>query len=397
MPGVGRRHTLTTISGRLLPRYLHATDGPWVEEAIDRVTAAAGKKREEVDQRLALPPRHLESRLAWRALARLLLQIHGFTLEACAPPARLRAALFVAASKAYETDPSAAPQPIVACVAAELGVTAAALEADLYADRAAERRLKQLEKPLSVEAVIYRYNLALAQGLLLRSELIRLRLAGNVKAVLREARLRGLLALAEAPPKGEGALLWISGPLSLFAHTTRYGRAMALWYPLLMHVPEWSLRARCQLNRKLYSWRPDFRDPLRSEHAPPRRFDSKVEERLFRDLRRIAPEWEVLREGDAQQIGRRIISPDFTLVHAERGLRVPVEVIGFWTPDYLRDKLQLLRQLPPGVRWLLCVDSSLTIEGEDEVLKRCDVLWYKRHVDAEALLGLAKSGAAERA
>lgn len=386
MPGVGGRYDVPPISGRLLPRYLHASDGPWVEEAMDRLEAAVGLPRQEVERRLLTSPPRLARRRAWRALTRLLLRLHGFSLEACAPPPRLRAALFSAAAESYRRAPGAPRGPILARVAAKLEISPQALEDGLYADRPAERRLRPLEPEPSVSTIIDRYNLTLAQSLLLRSELLRLRIGGHVKAVLREARLRGLLALAETPPHGEGALLWFSGPLSLFAHTNRYGRAMAQFFPLLMHVPGWSLHARCQLHGRIYSWRPDCRDPLRSAHAPPRRFDSKVEAHLFSDLRRVAPEWEVLRESDALQIGRRIISPDFTLVHRARGLRVPVEVMGFWTPDYLRDKLQLLRQLPRAERWLLCVDRSLEIDEQDAVRRRCDLLFYERRVDAEALL-----------
>ncbi len=58
-------------------------------------------------------------------------------------------------------------------------------------------------------------------------------------------------------------------------------------------------------------------------------FDSKLEQRFFRDLRRAAPEWEVLREADPVQVGRQILCPDFTLVHPARRLRIPVEIVGY--------------------------------------------------------------------
>jgi predicted nuclease of restriction endonuclease-like RecB superfamily len=116
-----------------------------------------------------------------------------------------------------------------------------------------------------------------------------------------------------------------------------------------------------------------------------------VEERLFRDLRRLAPAWQVLREADPVRVGTRILCPDFTLLDPTRGLRVPVEVVGFWTPDYLADKLATLRALPPDRPWIVAIDESLADRAG--VLPPGPCLRYRRRVDAAALLALARDRA----
>ena len=212
----------------------------------------------------------------------------------------------------------------------------------------------------------------------MRAETLRVCVEQSVRAVLRHARLQRLLCSVEAAP--EGAVLHLSGPLSLFRFTTKYGRAMAAWLPVLTRTPGWALRAECVLNDRRVRWRADWRDPIGTHHVPLRRFDSGVEERLFRDLGRIAPEWEILREADPVQVGASIVCPDFTL---RRGaVRVPVEVVGYWTPEYLRRKLATLRALPTP--WVVCVDAGLGVSAEQ--LPPGDILVFRRRVDAAELM-----------
>jgi uncharacterized protein len=100
----------------------------------------------------------------------------------------------------------------------------------------------------------------------------------------------------------------------------------------------------------------------------------------------------VLREIDPVQIGRRIVCPDFTLVDPAHGLRAQVEIVGFWTPAYLEDKLKTLRELPSGTSWILCVDEQHA--GSFAAQRRHPVLLYRRRVDAAALVDLVEAAVA---
>lgn len=375
---------------QIQPRYLTSRDHGWVEHALDTVTACVGRPRGEVQDRLRDAPGRGERWRAWHSLGLLLLRLHGFDIQSRVNPTLLRTALFDAAAAATATKGGVDRDTIVAQVARQLQIDAADVDQGLYADLPDARVLKPPSEPLGTLALIERYNLALAQSLLWRSETLEVRLQGYLKAVLRMARLRGLLCLAHCDPASKDAVLQLSGPLSLFHHTVKYGRAMAAWLPVLVRAPRWSLRASCVVGGTRLSWSASYRDPLGTTHVPPRRFDSKLEARLFRDLKRLAPRWEVRREADAIQIGSRIVSPDFTLVDSTRRLRVPIEIVGFWTPEYLRDKLSTLRQLPTGARWVVCVDSSLCADADTWTFPGADVLRFSRRIDATSLLALVE-------
>ncbi len=379
-------------AGWVVPRYLTTRDHLWVEHALDEVRASVGAPADEVRGRLARPP-HLGERLvAWRALGRLLLGLHGFEVHACRDPRELRRALFLRAAEP-------APRPreeLIVEVARELGVEAGALVRDLYADLPEERRLREASERLSAPALIERYNLCLAQGLLRRSEVVRVRVQGSARAVVRYARLHGLLCLVTRDPLGAGVVLHLSGPLSLFHHTTKYGQAMATWLPALVRAPGWELEASCRLRGERRQWRASCRDPIGTTHLPVRRFDSALEERFCRDLRRAAPRWQVLREADPVQVGAQILCPDFTLVDEERGLRVPVELVGFWTPAYLAAKLALLRR-PEARGWLICLDEERAVgEQGSELPGDAPVFRFRRRVEITSFLSFLEAHLARR-
>ena len=370
--------------GVVVPRWLTTRDHGWVTSLQDDVTACEGLSRSEVRDRLAIRPPGDASWRARQAMTDVLLDLHGFEVVSAANPDVLRAAAF---REAARCGPGVPRGEILARVAADLGLRPDEVEAGLYADVPDARRLKPLAKPLSTSDLIERYNLGLAQGLLMRAERLRLRADGQFKAVLRFARLMRLICEIETPAHGtEAAVVRVSGPLSLFRFTTKYGRAMAAWLPALARAPGWSLEAVCVLAGERRCWVASHRDPIGTTHAPTRRFDSRVEERLFRDLRKVAPSWEVEREADPVHVGDRIVCPDFTLVDAARGLRIPVEIVGFWTPQYLRDKLAVLRGLPADRRWVVCIDESLCDRVPE--LPPGPLLSYRGHVDAGRLLAM---------
>ena len=374
--------------GDLRPRYLHACSRPWVQALLHRLDGCVGATRAQVVQRLAARPRLGESSLTWRALVHLTLRLLGFETNACIAPRALRQRLFERAA----AQPRRPPEEVLAEVARSLGLSAREVERDLYADLPAEQRLVAPATPLSVEVLTERFNLAQAQGLLLRAVRLTASAEEGAKALLRFARLQRLLCLPEPAPGG-GVQLQLSGPLSLFHHTTRYGRAMAAWLPALVAAPRWRLEATCVISGRPRRWRASHTDPIGTTHAPPRRFDSKLEERFFDDLSRVGRGWRALREADPVQVGRRIACPDFTLIHEARGARVPVELVGFWTPEYLRAKWETVRALPPDTRWLLCVDEALA-SGDLPPPVGAPIFLFRRRIDVQAFLDFVEASLA---
>jgi predicted nuclease of restriction endonuclease-like RecB superfamily len=116
----------------------------------------------------------------------------------------------------------------------------------------------------------------------------------------------------------------------------------------------------------------------------PRRFDSRVEERFARDVARLAPEWNVVREPEAIPARGSLVFPDFALEHRHDGRRWLVEILGFWSPTYVTRKLAGLRAA--GIpNLVLCVAEGRN-RAEDELPPLARVVRYRRWVDAAAVL-----------
>ncbi|HEY2250341.1 MAG TPA: DUF790 family protein, partial [Planctomycetaceae bacterium] len=85
-------------------------------------------------------------------------------------------------------------------------------------------------------------------------------------------------------------------------------------------------------------------DGLTSHLPPPDEFDSQVESEFAEKWgREPRAGWRLTREGEVLHLGQKIFIPDFAFGH-EDGRQVLLEVIGFWTPEYLEAKVATLRK-----------------------------------------------------
>lgn len=102
----------------------------------------------------------------------------------------------------------------------------------LLSDQPAERVLAPLKEPLEPEQLALRCNAELIASLLGRALRVRIEAHGNVRAVVRHAKLLGLLCRVERRGS-DGIQLDLSGPYALFRHTRMYARALASLVPRL--------------------------------------------------------------------------------------------------------------------------------------------------------------------
>lgn len=278
-------------------------------------------------------------------------------------------------------------------VARDLSCEPAELESALFADLVRERPVEEPREAVVPAELALRCNLANAQGLLYRAAEVHLILHGNARRVVHYARLRGLICTVEAeqadPP---GTQLHLSGPFSLFRRTLVYGRALGGLLPQLMWCKRFQLRAQCSLPSGagllcLQTGAPIF------PASEPRRYDSQVEQRFARDMARATREWELTREPQPVEAGGTLIYPDFMLVYTrDPRRRWLIEIVGFWTADYLRQKLARLRQARLA-NLLLCIDAARAC-SEDDLPPDARVIRYKRRIDPKEVL--ARIGAGRR-
>jgi predicted nuclease of restriction endonuclease-like RecB superfamily len=225
----------------------------------------------------------------------------------------------------------------------------------------------------------------------MRAASVELSIEGGARPIVRLAKLRGLLCTIREPTpntaiavRSVGPTLLLSGPFSLFRHTLLYGRALAELVPHLAWCARFELRASCILRKRLVNVCLASGDPIFPAVAPAA-FDSKLEERFANDMARLAPDWDVIREPKPVRAAGTLIFPDFLLrnrIHTDRW--VLIEIIGFWTPAYLAEKCERLREARLS-NLILCIDEDRAC-GEGDLPPQVPVVRFRRRVDAGAVL-----------
>jgi predicted nuclease of restriction endonuclease-like RecB superfamily len=351
--------------GRIEPLLLEPEGIPLAiaAEILDRLRDGVGRSRRELERELGeLEELALEAGLdlrVARAMAALALRASVFEpVKAPVDPVRARLEVFEEACRSFGVAVGEEERrAVLERAAARLGCRVEDLEAVL-----AEYQDEVLSKPpdMSAEDLVKEYNLAEVQTLLFKALKLDARFVADgatTKRLLRAVKALGLLYVAEKA--GEGVRLTIDGPASLLRQTRRYGTRLAKLIPHVMLADRWAIEADIAGRvRTLKFELADARShlfPRRSVEVEPL-FDSEVEREFFKSLSRLAPGWKVEREPEPLVAGSRILIPDFSVSCGDR--KVYIEIVGFWTKEYLERKLEKLRELK-GVAMIVAVDEEL--------------------------------------
>lgn len=365
-------------TGRVVvPRYLDERDHPWLGALLDEYRRFAGRPRRLLDQRLTEPLRVGAPRAAVVRARHVLDRACRAKLSAGIAPRAVRAALFAEGAGGVHRERA------LDAAAAQLEMTRGEMLARLFADLPSEREHCAPPSSLGPSELALRTNLALAQGLVAASTRVEVRARGNARDLVRHARLRGLICTVRADADG-AVWLELSGPLSLFRHTTVYGRALASLLPRLPWCDEFRLEATCMLSGGIRALVIQTGDPIFPANEP-KRFDSKLEARFARDFAKRAPDWDLVREPEPVRVGETIVFPDFELRHRRQlDRRWTLEIVGFWTESYLGRKLAHLRQA--GIENLiLCIDEDRACARED-LPTDASIVRFRRSVDVERVM-----------
>jgi hypothetical protein len=234
-------------------------------------------------------------------------------------------------------------QQVKAEIAAALNMSWEEIDSRLFADIIECHRLREFAGYLDGAALLARYNVAQAQAALFDALEMTVWAREDFKTILRYAKLARLLHTIRRDGE-ESYVIRFDGPASLLRETRRYGAAMARFLPALIACRGWRMHAL--VRRRGASWVNRFElspgDGLTSHLPPPDEFDSSLEE-AFAEKWGVEPRegWSLVREGDLLHREQRVFVPDFVLRHAD-GRRVLLEIVGFWTPEYLNAKLRTL-------------------------------------------------------
>lgn len=365
-------------AGRVRAHWLCERDHPWLSDLIERCVAFVGEPRRRLAAEIAGRSDDPRAGSGLRLAVQVLERLFESEVRAAVPPRKARAAVFEAAA-------GRAPRAeVLAAVAQRLGVGTRELEDSLLADLPGERRLKAPEAPVHAATLALRCNLAIAQAALQSSSEVAIELEGNARAIVRHARLRGLICTATPRDAKRPATLAISGPLALFRRTSLYGRHLAELVPLLAWSRGFRLEARCVVRGEegRFVLRPT--DPILPA-KPPRLYDSRLERRFAREFARATADWELVREPEPLAALGTLVFPDFAITHRrDPARRWLLEIVGFWTADYVRRKLAHLRaaRVP---RLIVCLDAARDC-GDRPLPPECPVLRFRRRIDPADVL-----------
>ena len=388
LPQMLLRASLHLEGDRIVPHYFTAQDEPWLRVLIDEYARFVGHQCSELHERLARSPSARAPKSKRRIAVRLLDALCLARPSAAVPPKEARAAVFRAAAC------SLSPRiDVLRSVAASFAVSAAELERCLFADLRSEWRVGDSPSGLSPSRIASDANLALIASLIRRAAHVRIAVRANPGALVRHARIVGLIC-RESPLEqtDDGVVLDVSGPFALFRHSEIYGRALASLVPRVLSSEQFELSATCALERGARLLTLVVRSGESIGISPaPSRLERRLDQKFEQDFQRAAPEWQLVREPSAIACRETLIFPDFELIFRQDPTRRwLLEIVGFWTREYVCEKLRRLRAA--GIeRFLLCVDQKREC-AEAELPVDPRIIRYKTRIDARAVLALLTAG-----
>jgi hypothetical protein len=268
------------------------------------------------------------------------------------------------------------------------------VETLLFSDRPAEYLITKTGPEWTPDALIARYNLELARGLLYWAREVRITVHDNYKDIFKyiklfklmheispltlplsplEKREHAPLALVGRGAGGEatGYRITLFGPISPFVKSTqRYGIQFAKFMPALLLCKKWRMEADVQppgANRPL-RYTLDDKTELRTHFGSSGPFDSQLEADFAAEFESkyggAERKWELAREDELIIVGDTVMIPDFSFTHRKDGRRALLEIVGFWHPNYLRRKLDKARQAQRSDLILLVYESARVAEGK---------------------------------
>jgi predicted nuclease of restriction endonuclease-like RecB superfamily len=221
----------------------------------------------------------------------------------------------------------------------------------------------------------------------------------------------------------EAVHLHLDGPASLFRISERYGNSFAKIFPFLLRSKGWKLKAgilhKGYQGKRILEFTLDdsekafkitfetmmYPEVVSSElqveeekeeyetgkevkkagiekiDAEEVVYDSSLEQ-MFGSL--SLGSWKVKREPTILKAGKFAFVPDFSL--QREGIKVYLEIIGFWTPEYLEKKIEKLKQVKESV--ILLIDRKLKCSEKD--FPSQEVIFFDKKIPANEVMKILR-------
>ncbi len=368
--------------GKISPRYLDVEE----EEARERARAMVeifdshlGKPRGIIDEKVERAIGHGTDFLIWRGLAKLLYDRSEFGVESPKDPQVVREVVFRHAAEAGNPDDGEQRRAVLSAAGRELEMDVEACERALYADLE-ERQVLEEFRSLEPLELLNRYNVALAQAVLYRANSMTVRLgaqdSNRLRLLFQMLKFHRLMHTTER--EGDGFVITLDGPGSLFKKGRKYGLEMAKFLPSLLHLSGWSMEAEVEWSGRDFQFELSEEDGL-IPHGRARGQWVAEEEKWFEErFDDKTPEgWQLERRGEIVKLSdNEVLITDYVVRTAD-GAEVWLEIVGFWRISYLRRRLKMLRDMELETPVVLVVSERLKADRKALDDAPAEVVFFK--------------------
>lgn len=359
------------VKGRLLPTFIDTSQASLRSVANDLVAiveASKGLERDEIEVAIDGRIGGVRKQKVAKGLKKLILD-RVEVEEPAADIAERRFELFLAAAATLRSiEPGCSVEAYEAALAGQVDRPIETVRDDLYADLAGRRKMTDWRQ-LKGGELLERYNMALAQGLLIYASKLEVDAPKPqilaVRKVLRWLKFCRLVASVEN--RGDSWRLEVEGPAAIFSNQKKYGMQLATFLPVVPVLGEFTARARVELPRK----KPaalilDQDDPLVSPH-------DRAMGHIPEEIQKVADAfedaaWSLELTPQPRHVGaNNLCVPDMTFVERSTGRTIHFELFHRWHAGPLLARLADLRDRPDadlylGVDRTLLKDAALAAE-----------------------------------
>mgnify|MGYP000854488063 FL=1 len=325
--------------------------------------------------------------------------------------------------------------------AKKLSVSVRELEKALWADLEENQVVKSF-LPLSPAELIRQYNISLTQTLFFRALDLDIWIKGDFQKLLWKILRSGLMysledtdedkdeqdrekeepekkpieKLEDKPEELKAVHLHLDGPASLFRISERYGNSFAKIFPDLLRSKGWRLKAgilhkgyqgkrilEFTLDDSEEAFKPtpeaamypdiplqelqikeekgEYQARIQETDVEEAVYDSTLEQ-MFGSLN--LGSWKIKREPTILKAGKQAFIPDFAL--QRDSIKVYLEIVGFWTPEYLEKKIEKLKQVKEPV--ILLIDRKLKCSEKD--FPSQEIIFFDRKIPANEVMQILR-------
>ncbi len=241
------------------------------------------------------------------------------------------------------------------------------IDRDLYADVLACQRLERFDGYEDPSALLRAYNVGQLQAALYKAHRLTVWAREDFRRIVRHVKLAKLLHDISRRPDGSYRID-LTGPASSLLPTRRYGIQFARLVAPLLTCRGWQMRAELRTPWGRPAWlHLSSADGYRSHLTRPEPFDSAVEAKFARKFGERRDGWTLHREGVILHDRQKTFVPDFLFRHDD-GTEVLLEIVGFWTAEYLEEKRRTLTRFPDHRILLAVPEASVKPDADTDRL-----------------------------